>query len=145
MRASLATLLAACATGLRVPAVPSQSPTVSRIQPPIMAADDVALPTPSVAIEYCTRCNWMLRSAWLAQELLTTFNGTLAACTLVPNHDGDGTFSVTTTTAAALEPQLVWSRSAEGRFPESKELKQRVRDVLVPGRSLGHSDSERKA
>ena len=26
----------------------------------------------------------------------------------------------------------VWSRKAEGRFPEAKELKQRVRDVLVP-------------
>ena len=27
---------------------------------------------PSVEIEYCTGCRWMLRAAWLAQELLTT-------------------------------------------------------------------------
>lgn len=31
-----------------------------------------------------------------------------------------------------LFPPQVWSRKAEGRFPEAKELKQRVRDVLVP-------------
>jgi selenoprotein W-related protein len=35
----------------------------------------------------------------------------------------------------------VWSRAAEGRFPELKELKQRLRDVIAPERSLGHSDT----
>ncbi|MBV5324160.1 MAG: selenoprotein, partial [Rhodospirillaceae bacterium] len=34
----------------------------------------------------------------------------------------------------------VWSRKAEGRFPELKELKQRVRDVVAPDLPLGHSD-----
>eukprot|EP00439_Symbiodinium_sp_Y106_P049258 s1957_g6.t1 len=36
----------------------------------------------------------------------------------------------------------VWSRKAEGRFPEAKELKQRVRDVLAPSKDLGHSDAK---
>jgi len=26
-----------------------------------------------VDVEYCTGCRWMLRAAWIAQELLTTF------------------------------------------------------------------------
>ena len=26
-----------------------------------------------IEIEYCTQCRWMLRAAWVAQELLTTF------------------------------------------------------------------------
>jgi len=36
--------------------------------------------------------------------------------------------------------ETVWSRKAEGRFPEIKELKQRVRDRVAPDKDLGHSD-----
>jgi selenoprotein W-related protein len=35
---------------------------------------------------------------------------------------------------------LVWSRAEQGGFPELRELKQRVRDVVAPGRDLGHSE-----
>jgi selenoprotein W-related protein len=35
----------------------------------------------------------------------------------------------------------VWSRKEEGRFPEAKELKQRVRDRVAPDKDLGHSDA----
>jgi selenoprotein W-related protein len=34
----------------------------------------------------------------------------------------------------------VWSRQGEGRFPEPKELKQRIRDLVAPDRDLGHAD-----
>ena len=27
----------------------------------------------SVVIEYCPGCRWLLRSSWMAQEILTTF------------------------------------------------------------------------
>jgi len=37
--------------------------------------------------------------------------------------------------------EKVWSRSERGRFLEIKELKQLVRDVVSPGKSLGHSDT----
>jgi len=40
-----------------------------------------------------------------------------------------------------LEGEVMWSRAREGRFPELKELKQRVRDVVASGRTLGHSDA----
>jgi selenoprotein W-related protein len=36
--------------------------------------------------------------------------------------------------------QLIWSRKAEGRFPELKDVKQRLRDVIAPDKPLGHSD-----
>ena len=36
--------------------------------------------------------------------------------------------------------QTVWSRKAEGRFPEPRELKQRVRDRIAPEKVLGHAD-----
>ena len=34
----------------------------------------------------------------------------------------------------------MFDRSTEGRFPEVKEIKQMIRDQLVPYRDLGHSD-----
>jgi selenoprotein W-related protein len=88
--------------------------------------------TPRVEIEYCTQCRWLLRAGWTAQELLTTFQAELGEVALLPGTGG--VFEV------RIGDEIVWSRSAEGRFPELKELKQRVRDVIAPGRSLGHSD-----
>ena len=123
-----------------------------RASTPMMMSEQVNfaeyLRTPNVKIEYCTRCNWMLRSAWMAQELLQTFNGTIAEVSLVPNHLGDGTFEVTLTTEktgrlggkTGIE-EVLWDRKTEGRFPEAKELKQRVRDVIDPGKDLGHSEA----
>jgi selenoprotein W-related protein len=87
---------------------------------------------PRIEIEYCTQCRWLLRSAWMAQELLTTFQNEIGELALLPGTGG--IFEV------RLNDDVVWSRSAEGRFPEMKELKQLVRDRIAPGRDLGHSD-----
>lgn len=87
---------------------------------------------PRVEIEYCTQCRWLLRAAWLAQELLTTFEQELGGVTLIPGTGG--VFEV------RVEGRAVWSRAGEGRFPEAKELKQRVRDEVAPERHLGHSE-----
>jgi selenoprotein W-related protein len=88
--------------------------------------------TPRLEIEYCTQCRWLLRAAWFAQELLTTFQQELGEVALLPGTGG--VFEV------RLDDGVIWSRAGEGRFPELKELKQRVRDVVAPGRALGHSD-----
>jgi len=87
---------------------------------------------PQVEIEYCRQCRWMLRAAWMAQELLVTFEEELGAVALRPGTGG--VFQV------SVDGEVVWSRKAEGRFPEMKELKQRVRDKVAPERDLGHSD-----
>ncbi len=89
--------------------------------------------TTRVEIEYCPKCRWLLRSAWLAQELLTTFEDELGELALIPSRTS-GTFEV------RAQGAVVFSRAVEGRFPEAKELKQRVRDVIAPGKALGHSD-----
>ena len=89
--------------------------------------------TPRVEIEYCTQCRWLLRAGWTAQELLTTFQAEIGEVALMPGTGG--IFDV------RVGEQIVWSRAAEGRFPEMKELKQRLRDVIAPGRPLGHSDN----
>ena len=89
-------------------------------------------PKPRASITYCTQCRWLLRAAWLAQELLTTFEEELGEVALRPGTGG--VFEI------RLNDELIWSRKQEGRFPEAKEIKQRVRDHVAPDRSLGHSD-----
>jgi hypothetical protein len=37
---------------------------------------------------------------------------------------------------------VLWDRKVDGGFPETKELKRRVRDVIEPGRNLGHVDRD---
>lgn len=85
-----------------------------------------------VEIEYCTQCRWLLRAAWMAQELLTTFDTDLTAVSLMPGTGG--VFEV------RLNEVVLFNRKAMERFPESKELKQLIRDHIAPDRSLGHSD-----
>ena len=85
-----------------------------------------------VEIRYCTQCRWLLRAAWLAQELLTTFEAEIGELSLVPGTGG--VFEV------RADGALLWSRAERGRFPEPKELKQLLRDRIAPGRELGHSD-----
>ena len=85
-----------------------------------------------IGIVYCTQCRWLLRAAWMAQELLTTFESDIAGLTLVPGTGG--IFEV------RLNTEVIFSRKQMGRFPESKELKQLIRDRIDPERSLGHSD-----
>jgi selenoprotein W-related protein len=87
---------------------------------------------PRLEIEYCTQCRWLLRAAWLAQELLTTFEVELGEAALVPGRGG--------VLEVRLDGETLFSRAATGRFPEAKELKQLVRDRVAPGRDLGHSD-----
>jgi selenoprotein W-related protein len=86
----------------------------------------------SVRIQYCTQCRWLLRAAWMAQELLTTFDGEISELTLVPASGGQ--FTVT------VDEQIVWDRKTEGRFPDITELKQRLRDIIAPQQDLGHAD-----
>jgi selenoprotein W-related protein len=87
-----------------------------------------------VEIEYCTQCRWLLRAAWLAQELLTTFETDLTAVSLLPGTGG--VFEV------RLNGAVIFSRKLAERFPESKELKQLIRDVIAPERDLGHSEKQ---
>ncbi len=88
---------------------------------------------PKIRIEYCPKCGWLLRSAWLAQELLTTFSDELHGVLLQPSEVA-GRFVI------SVGNDVVWERKRDGGFPEAKDLKQRVRDIVAPERELGHSD-----
>jgi len=88
-----------------------------------------------VEIHYCTRCRWLLRAAWFAQELLSTFEGEIGEVALVPGEGG--VFEI------RVDGERVWSRAEQGGFPELPELKRRVRDRIAPGKDLGHADRPR--
>lgn len=85
-----------------------------------------------IAITYCTQCQWLLRAAWMAQELLSTFTTELGEVALIPGTGG--IFQIT------CGDELIWDRKRDGGFPDVKTLKQLVRDRVSPERDLGHTD-----
>ena len=87
-----------------------------------------------IEIVYCRQCRWLLRAAWMAQELLTTFETELGGIALVPGTGG--VFEI------RLGADVIWSRQEMERFPDIKELKQLVRDRVAPERDLGHSEPD---
>ena len=87
---------------------------------------------PHLSITYCTQCNWLLRAAWMAQELLSTFSLEMGEVALRPGTGG--IFEI------HLDGDLIWERKRDGGFPDVKQLKQMVRDRIDPERDLGHID-----
>lgn len=62
-----------------------------------------------------------------------TFGEKIGELALVPSSGG--AFVV------IMDGEEIFSRKEQGRFPESKELKQLIRDRIEPGMDLGHSDN----
>ena len=92
----------------------------------------MTLRKPRIEVEYCTKCRWLPRAAWMAQELLGTFGEEVGEVALVPGSGG--------VFAIRVDGEAAWSRAHENGFPQAKEVKQRVRDQIAPGKDLGHAD-----
>jgi selenoprotein W-related protein len=90
---------------------------------------------PTVTIEYCPKCGWLLRGAYMAQEILTTFTDDLKGVMLQPSEIA-GRYLI------SVNDQKVFDRKEQGRFPDIREVKQLIRDIISPGKSLGHSDNK---
>ncbi len=76
----------------------------------------------SVEIVYCTRCNFLPRATWVAQELLHTYADFISGLTLVPAHGG--VFEV------RVNGEVLASTKTEGGFPEIRTLKERLNSLL---------------
>lgn len=98
-------------------------------------SDAALTPLPRITISYCTQCHWLLRAGWMAQELLSTFGTQLGEVALVPGIGG--VFEI------KCDGVTVWERKRDGGFPDAAELKRRIRDIVEPGRDLGHVDKAR--
>lgn len=88
---------------------------------------------PFITIEYCPKCRWLLRAAYMAQELLTTFEEELGGITLKPSGVA-GRFTISS------DGHTIFDRKRAGGFADIKEIKRLVRDTVAPQKSLGHSE-----
>ena len=88
-----------------------------------------------IEIEYCTRCGFLARATWTAQELLDSFGTQLASVKLVPG--AQGIFEV------RLDGEVLASRRMDGVYPEPLALKRLIRDRLSPKQSIGHERNGR--
>ncbi|KJZ74112.1 hypothetical protein HIM_06561 [Hirsutella minnesotensis 3608] len=111
-------------------------------------SSDSSVSLPRVTIRFCTQCKWMLRAAYYAQELLSTFSLAIGEVALQPSTGGTFVVSIehrprapdptdnasdssqSPPHAAPLTTTL-WDRRVDGGFPETKELKRRVRLSFV--------------
>lgn len=76
----------------------------------------------------------MLRSAWLAQELLQAFPGKLHEVALRPVvKEPGGDFTV------AVDDFIIWDRRVDGGFPETAEIVKRTQDRIERDRSVAAS------
>lgn len=88
---------------------------------------------PVIEIEYCPKCGWLLRSAYIAQELLTTFAEELGGVTLIPS-------AVTGRFEIRLEKQVIFDRKQYGGFADIKWYKRTLRDLIAKDKPLGHTE-----
>jgi selenoprotein W-related protein len=86
--------------------------------------------SPRVEITYCTQCKFLLRAAWLAQELLATFEQEIGEVALRPGSGG--IFEIT------LDGEIVVSNRESKQMPEAGEVKRLLRDRIAPDRKIGH-------
>ncbi|BGP36355.1 hypothetical protein JCM10450v2_000254 [Rhodotorula kratochvilovae] len=142
----------------------------STFEPPQLNQGEDGEELPRVVIEFCDRCRWLHRAVWTQTELFLTFPPAadpsappgLRSITLVPRNapETGGRFRVWLLRYRSIEEEfedtvgkgkekwngweLVWDRKIEGGFPELKDLKQRIRNIIAPSQDLGHSDKPSK-
>jgi selenoprotein W-related protein len=76
-----------------------------------------------------------MRAAYMAQELLTTFEGDISSVALEPSE-------ISGKYAIRVNEQTIFDRKEHGGFADIKEIKQLVRDMVNPEKYLGHSDTK---
>ena len=88
------------------------------------------MPRPTIEITFCVKCRFLLRAAWMAQELLTTFEGELEAVAIKPGSGG--IFEV------RLDGEVIATNRESKKMPEPSEVKRLVRERIAPDRRIGH-------
>jgi selT/selW/selH-like putative selenoprotein len=81
-----------------------------------------------VYIEYCTGCQWGLRSFWMAQELLQLEESRISSVSLIPNRSKPGgVFRIFVSHVGTNDPTTtIWDRKVDGGFPEIQALQERI-------------------
>ena len=64
---------------------------------------------PVLTIEYCPKCGWLLRAAYMAQEFLTTFADELKSVNLQPSETS-GAYKI------SVNQKIIFDRKLRGGF-----------------------------
>ena len=89
--------------------------------------------TPRIEIEYCTQCRFVLRAAWVAQEVLLTFGADRGGC---PDPRLRRAFRGAPGWRNTIFPP-------PGRpLSRPREIKELIRDRIAPGMAIGHGRGE---
>ena len=85
---------------------------------------------PRVEITYCTKCRFLLRASWMAQEILTTLADEIGEVVIRPGSGG--IFEVT------LDGEVIASNRDHAPMPDPADVKRTIRDRVAPERQIGH-------
>ncbi|VEU38579.1 unnamed protein product [Pseudo-nitzschia multistriata] len=119
--------------------------------PPLAPPEDGETSAPVAVVSYCPGGlpgSGLRRASYYGQELLATFaTGELAGVSLRPHAGDPGNLRVGLEGRDDGDPnRWLWdARLHGGAFPQPKDLKRLVRDVVDPRKDLGHSDVSRGA
>lgn len=110
---------------------------------------------PKVIIEFCAKCKWHNRAIWYTQEVLQTFSdpekNLVTEVSVRPIYDQPGLFQVLVSNTDS-KVKVIYRRKMKKSpdaqsepfyydgFPDSKLLKQLIRNELFPELGLGHVD-----
>jgi selenoprotein W-related protein len=83
-----------------------------------------------IEITYCTKCRFLLRASWMAQELLTTFGDELGEVAIVPGSGG--IFEI------KLDGEVIATNQETKEMPDPAQVKRKVRNLVAPDRKIGH-------
>jgi selenoprotein W-related protein len=88
---------------------------------------------PTIEVEYCINCGFMLRAAWIAQELLRAFEDEVETVALKPGSGG--------VLIVRAGGKTLYSNKEQGGLPDMKMLKRRIAVEIGSGKSFGHDES----
>jgi selenoprotein W-related protein len=88
---------------------------------------------PQIEVEYCATCGFLPRATWMAQEILASHKADVAGVNLLPS-DG-GIFVV------RIDGAVVFSNKEQGRFPETREIRDAIRAALGMAPAPSHKKS----
>jgi len=89
--------------------------------------DEKSSMSPQVSVLYCSASDWLLRSAWACQEVISNFPENVNSVSLRPDKSElQGQFII------AIDDTVIWDLKKEGTFPNAEQLIKTVHDYFYP-------------
>ncbi|RAH58311.1 hypothetical protein BO85DRAFT_448369 [Aspergillus piperis CBS 112811] len=119
------------------PLPPLTQPTSTSTTKPKETTNNMHNHLPRITIKYCTQCKWLLRAAYFAQELLSTFNTQLGEVALVPATGGVFTVTMYHSSSSSSPTSASASSTSTGTAQQGEEV-----PVAVAGAGTGDEEED---